>query len=68
MDVINPNDETVLASIQRGSSEDIDAAVDAARTAFEKGPWRRMDAIERARCLFRLADLVEKNGDNLAAV
>lgn len=27
-----------------------------------------MDAIERARCLFRLADLVEKNGDNLAAV
>lgn len=68
MDVINPNDQTVLASVQRGSPEDIDAAVDAARTAFEKGPWRRMDAIERARCLFRLADLVEKNGDNLAAV
>ena len=67
-DVINPNDETVLASIQRGTNEDIDIAVDAARNAFEKGPWGRMDASERARCLYRLADLIEKNSQHLAEV
>ena len=57
-DVINPNDETVLATMQRGTNEDIDAAVIAARDAFERGPWSRMDASERGRCLFRLADLI----------
>lgn len=68
LDVINPNDESVLATIQRAGKEDVDAAVDAARTAFEKGPWGRMDAIDRAACLFRLADLVEKNAGDLAVV
>jgi aldehyde dehydrogenase (NAD+) len=67
-DVINPNDETVLATIQKAGKEDVDAAVDAARTAFDKGPWTRMDAADRARCLFRLADLVEKHRDDLATV
>jgi aldehyde dehydrogenase (NAD+) len=67
-DVINPNDESVLATIQRGGKEDIDAAVDAARNAFDKGPWRTMDAVDRAGCLFRLADLVEKNSNQLAEI
>ena len=57
-DVVNPNDQTVLATIQKGTTEDIDAAVSAARHAFEKGPWSRMAASDRALCLFRLADLV----------
>ncbi len=60
-DLINPNDGSVLTTIQRGSTEDIDIAVKAAREAFEKGPWSRMDPTDRARCLFRLADLVEKH-------
>lgn len=67
-DVINPNDETVLATIQRGTNQDIDAAVAAARHAFEKGPWARMAASDRANCLFKLADLVEKHADELAAI
>ena len=67
-DVINPNDETVLASIQRGTNEDIDAAVDAARNALEKGPWGRMDANERGRCLYRLADLIEQNTSSLGDI
>jgi aldehyde dehydrogenase (NAD+) len=67
-DVINPNDETVLAQVQRGSTQDIDAAVQAARNAFEKGPWRTMDAVERGNCLFRLADLVQKHAAELAAI
>jgi aldehyde dehydrogenase (NAD+) len=68
LDVINPNDESVLATVQKGTKEDIDAAVDAARTAFEKGPWRTMDAVDRGNCLFRLASLMEKHADELAKI
>jgi aldehyde dehydrogenase (NAD+) len=67
-DVINPADESVLATIQRGSSEDIDIAVKTAREAFENGPWSRMDASDRVKCLMRLADLVEKNAEELATL
>ncbi len=59
--VINPVDESVTATIQRGSPQDIDAAVKAARNAFENGPWSRMDPSARADCLFRFADLIKKN-------
>lgn len=62
-DVINPADETLIASIERGSTEDIDAAVKAARNAFDNGPWGRMDPSSRADCMFRLADLIKKNQD-----
>jgi acyl-CoA reductase-like NAD-dependent aldehyde dehydrogenase len=67
-DLINPCDETVLATIQRGTPEDIDIAVKAAREAFENGPWSRMSAYDRSRCLYKLADLIEKNADELAAI
>jgi len=60
-DVVNPADETVIATIDRGSPEDIDAAVKAARNAFDNGPWTRMDPSSRADCMFRLADLIKKN-------
>jgi acyl-CoA reductase-like NAD-dependent aldehyde dehydrogenase len=67
-DLINPNDQTVLTTIQKGSTDDIDIAVAAAREAFERGPWARMDPTDRARCLFRLADLIEKNANELATI
>ena len=57
-DVLNPTDETVLANISEATNEDVDIAVQSARDAFENGPWSRMDPSERARCLFRLADLI----------
>ena len=43
-------------------------AVQAARAAFEHGPWRKMRASERGRLLYRLADLIEHNADQLAAL
>lgn len=67
-DVINPTDETVTATIERGAPEDIDAAVKAARYAFDKGPWTRMDPSARADCMFRLADLIKKNQDELGTL
>ena len=57
-----------MATIQRGGTQDIDAAVEAARNAFDKGPWTRMDAFDRATCLYKLADLIEKNADELATM
>lgn len=67
-DVINPSDESVLATIDRGGNEDIDLAVKHARDAFEKGPWSRIDPSDRAEMLCRLADLIKKNADELAAL
>lgn len=66
--VINPTDESVLATVQRADSHDVDAAVKSARNAFENGPWSRMDPTDRASLLFKLAELIRKNTDELAAL
>lgn len=65
---INPATEEKIADVAYGGKEDIDLAVDAATRAFYEGPWRRMDARERGRLLNRLADLIEKNFDELLAL
>src|SRR6266581_4823055 len=67
-DTINPATGEVLTQIVEASADDVDRAVKAARYAFEDrtGPWRKMSASERGRLLWRLADLVEQNIDELA--
>jgi aldehyde dehydrogenase (NAD+) len=67
-DTINPATGEVLTQIVEASAEDVDRAVTAARRAFEdrSGPWRKFSASERGRLIWRLADLVEKNIDELA--
>lgn len=67
-DVVNPYTEQVIAKVQEADSKDIDLAVQAARKAFDEGPWRRIPAYERGRMMHRLADLIEKNADELAAL
>lgn len=64
--VINPSTEEILAEVQEGDTYDIDLAVKSARKAFDEGPWRKMSGTERGKILFRLADLIEKNADELA--
>jgi aldehyde dehydrogenase (NAD+) len=56
----------VIAHVAEGEAPDVDKAVKAARRAFEKGPWRKMAARERGRLLSKLADLIERNKDELA--
>jgi aldehyde dehydrogenase (NAD+) len=68
LDVVCPSDGKVFASIPRAGVADVDRAVQAARRAFDEGPWARMPAVERGRILTRLGLLVEKNGDELAAL
>ena len=66
--VINPADGSILATMQRGSPEDIDLAVSHARKAFDKGPWGRIDPTDRASLIYKLASLIEKNSNQLAQV
>jgi aldehyde dehydrogenase (NAD+) len=67
-DTINPATGDVLTPVVEASGDDVNRAVSAARRAFEErgGPWRKMSASERGRLLWRLADLVEKNLEELA--
>lgn len=48
--------------------EDVDAAVQAARVAFENEEWQNMDSSQRGDLLYKLADLIEKNKDTLATI
>ncbi|HXY48195.1 MAG TPA: aldehyde dehydrogenase family protein [Terriglobales bacterium] len=66
LDSINPATGEVLTSAVEASAQEVDRAVQAARRAFEGGRWRTMPASERGRMIWRLADLVEKNIDELA--
>src|SRR6478736_4823275 len=65
---LNPATGEVLAQIAEASAADVDRAVAAARQAFEdrSGPWRKLSFSERGRLIWRLADLVEKNIEELA--
>ena len=56
----------MIAEVAEGDAADIDLAVKAARKAFDSGPWRKMDARDRGRLMNKLADLIEKNIDELA--
>jgi aldehyde dehydrogenase (NAD+) len=63
---INPATEAESARVAKGDERDIDLAVQAARRAFDQGPWPRMAAAERARVLWKLADLITANLDEMA--
>src|SRR5438477_8249194 len=67
-ETINPATGDVIAHVAEGEAPDIDRAVKAARRAFDKGQggWRKMNARERGRLLYTLADLIENNFDELA--
>jgi acyl-CoA reductase-like NAD-dependent aldehyde dehydrogenase len=63
---INPATEEVSAQVAKGGERDVDLAVQAARRAFDHGPWPRTAAAERARILWKLADLISANLDEMA--
>src|SRR5437588_11833855 len=64
-DTYNPATGEVLAKVAHAGAADVDKAVKAARKAFETGPWAKMDAVDRGRLMFKLADLVEANKKDL---
>ena len=65
---IDPSTGEEICQIAEADAADVEIAVKAAREAFEHGPWRKTQASARGRLLLRLADLIEKNADELAGL
>ncbi|KAH6914996.1 aldehyde dehydrogenase domain-containing protein [Coprinopsis sp. MPI-PUGE-AT-0042] len=63
---INPATEETLCTVVAGSAKDIDAAVAAAREAFKTSWGKNVTGWERARLLHKLADLIERDAQELA--
>jgi len=66
-ETINPNDESVICSVPKGTKSDVDRAVGAAARAFT-GEWGRMNARDRGGLMFRLADIMDKHREELATI
>ncbi|XP_078540206.1 retinaldehyde dehydrogenase 3 [Lissotriton helveticus] len=65
----NPSTGEKICDVEEGDKPDVEKAVKAARTAFQKGsPWRQMDAVSRGRMLHKLADLIERDRVILATL
>jgi betaine-aldehyde dehydrogenase len=63
---LNPFDATPLETVAEASPADVDAAVRAAREAFDDGPWRRWTVTERCALLAKVADLLQQDREELA--
>src|SRR5258708_4812745 len=66
--ILNPATEAVLAHAPVGGPAEVEAALAAARRAFDDGPWPRMSAAERAVVLRRFADELDKRTEDLVAL
>ncbi|WP_159051929.1 aldehyde dehydrogenase family protein, partial [Streptomyces niveiscabiei] len=64
--VVSPRDGQPLAEVADGGPAEVDAAVAAARRAFDHGPWPRLAPGDRGRVLVRLAELLDEHRDDLA--
>ena len=66
---LNPSTEEEICQVAEGDKADIDKAVAAAREAFKLGSeWRTMDASKRGQMLHKMADLIERDYDYIAAL
>ncbi|HUF21831.1 MAG TPA: aldehyde dehydrogenase family protein [Burkholderiales bacterium] len=66
LEVVSPSDGKAFATIARGTAQDMNAAVAAARKAFEEGAWRRLTAAERGRLMMKLGQKILDHFDELA--
>jgi betaine-aldehyde dehydrogenase len=67
-DILNPASNQVIAKASESGAADAEAAVSAARKAFDQGPWGRSTGPERAEKLFALANLLEKRAGEFAKI
>lgn len=68
LNVISPIDGSLLTSIADAGHADVDLAVAAARTAFDKGVWSKASPSDRKKVLFKIAELIEANALELAVL
>lgn len=65
-DVIDPATGQVIAKVPEAGVADVVAAIDAAREAFDHGPWRKTTAQDRGKLLFKIADGIRAQSKKLA--
>jgi phenylacetaldehyde dehydrogenase len=65
-EVMNPATGEVIARAAEGDKADVEAAVIAARRAFETGAWPALTPSDRAKIIWRIGDLITKYADELA--
>lgn len=65
---INPADGEVLANVYEAQKADVDKAVKAARAAFEHESWEGLTTLERGNLMFKLAQLIEENKQEIAEI
>ena len=66
IDVVNPATMKTIAKVPISTKDELDAAVEAAKEAFPE--WRRTPPLARARCLFRLKELMEEHFEELSRI
>ncbi|GAD97745.1 aldehyde dehydrogenase [Paecilomyces variotii No. 5] len=66
-ETVNPHDEKPIVAVHEATEKDVDVAVAAARKAFETS-WKQTTPSDRGRLLTKLADLIERDADTLAAI
>lgn len=66
LESINPYTQQVWASVPDATDDDVDAAISAARAAFDTGPWREYTPQQRAAVLRKLAELVARDAEKFA--
>ncbi|WP_109750933.1 aldehyde dehydrogenase family protein [Mycolicibacterium fortuitum] len=64
-DILNPATGEVIATLPEHGEREVDAAVSAARRAFEVGPWPSMVRSDRAKLLLHIADAIENSSETL---
>jgi len=64
--VFNPSSAKQISESANGNESDVDAAVAAARASFDSGIWRKKTPAQRAKILWKVADLLEEHSDELA--
>ncbi|MHC4088858.1 MAG: aldehyde dehydrogenase family protein [Planctomycetota bacterium] len=67
-DALNPATGETIAAVCASETADIDQAVAAARKAFEDGPWPKTSGRDRGKMLFKLAELIAANAEELAGL
>src|SRR5688572_12043943 len=66
IEVVSPDTEKVVAVVAEATEPDVDAAVAAARQAFDMGPWPRMEPAERAAVVRKMAGYLGERQDEIA--
>ena len=66
IEVISPLTEEVIATVPEASPDDVDRAVQAARRAFDAGPWPRMTPAERADIMEKISQLIQARHEEVA--